>query len=46
MKHLSRLVVLSVFALVVGGAIFLATWDIPAPVAAVEKVIPNDRFPR
>lgn len=46
MKHVSRLVVLAVFALVVGGAIFLATWDIPAPVASVEKVIPNDRFPR
>lgn len=46
MKHFSRLVVLVVFALVVGGAIFLATWDIPAPVASVEKVIPNDRFPR
>jgi len=27
-----------------GGAIFLATWEIPAPVAQVEKVIPNDRF--
>lgn len=31
---------------VVGGALFLLTWDIPAPTASVEKVIPNDRFPR
>lgn len=29
-----------------GGAVFLLTWDIPAPTASVEKVIPNDRFPR
>lgn len=46
MKHFSRVVVLVVFALVIGGAVFLATWDIPAPTASVEKVIPNDRFPR
>jgi len=46
MKHFSRLVVLLVCALALGGAVFLATWDIPAPVAVVEKVIPNDRFPR
>lgn len=46
MKNFSRLVVLAVAVLVVGGAVFLATWDIPAPTAAVEKVIPNDRFPR
>jgi hypothetical protein len=29
-----------------GGSVFLATWDIPPPTAAVEKVIPNARFPR
>jgi len=29
-----------------GGVAFLLTWDIPAPTAPVEKVIPNDRFPR
>ena len=31
---------------IVGGGVFLATWKIPAPTATVEKVIPNDRFPR
>lgn len=46
MKNLSRLVVLCVVTLIVGGAVFLATWDIPAPVSTVEKVIPDDRFPR
>ena len=31
---------------VVGGAVFLATWDIPPPSERVEKVIPDERFPR
>ena len=44
MKSFSRFMVLAVIALIAGSAIFLSTWDIPAPVAQVEKVIPNDRF--
>ncbi len=28
-----------------GGAIFLAYWDIPAPLSTKEKVLPNERFP-
>lgn len=39
---LAALAVLSV----VVGLVVLATWDIPAPTATVETVIPNDRFPR
>lgn len=40
-------VVIIVLALVVliGGAVFLAGWDIPAPSAVVEKTIPDGRFP-
>jgi hypothetical protein len=33
-----------VLAVLVGGTIFLATWDMPPPSATTEKVIPNDRF--
>jgi hypothetical protein len=44
MKFLSRLVFFLVLASVVGGAVVLATMDIPAPTARVEEVIPNDRF--
>lgn len=29
-----------------GGAVFLSTWEIPAPISNVEKVLPNDQFPR
>ncbi len=46
MKKLPRLVFFAVVALIVGGAVFLATWDMPAPVSKVEKVIPDGRFPR
>lgn len=31
--------------LIAGGvALFLMTWEMPAPVTPIEKVIPNDRF--
>jgi small neutral amino acid transporter SnatA (MarC family) len=46
MRRLSVVVLLVVAVVVVGGIAFLATWDIPAPTSRVEKVIPNDRFPR
>ena len=46
MKTLSKLVLLTVFFLIVGGAVFLATWDIPAPGVDIERVIPDERFPR
>jgi hypothetical protein len=31
---------------VIGGAAFIMVWDIPAPTAKVEKVIPDAKFPR
>jgi hypothetical protein len=46
MKNVSRIVLLFLLALIVGGGVFLVTWDIPAPVANIEKVIPDERFPR
>ena len=40
-------VTLAVIVLVVGGIVaFLASWQIPAPSAVVEIVIPYDRFAR
>jgi hypothetical protein len=38
--------VLFIVLLVLGGGIFLAVWNPPAPSAPVEKVIPNARFAR
>lgn len=41
------LVLFILFLLVIGGgAVFLMTYDIPAPTEQIEKVIPNDRFAR
>ena len=46
MSKFAQILVLLVLIALVGGGIFLATVDIPAPVAPVERVIPNDRFDR
>lgn len=37
--------IIAAIAIVVGVA-FLATWDMPPPTASVEKVLPDERFPR
>jgi len=39
-----KILLLMVVLVLVGGTIFLATWDMPPPSAVTEKVIPNDRF--
>lgn len=46
MPKLSRILALVVVIGLAAGAVFLATWQIPAPTAKLEKVISNDRFPR
>ncbi|MDH3910076.1 MAG: hypothetical protein OEU09_02190 [Rhodospirillales bacterium] len=28
------------------GAVFVTTWEVPRPTAQIEKVIPNERFAR
>ncbi len=45
MRKLSYIIIVLALLILVGGAVFLATWDIPPPSAVVEKVIPDDRFP-
>ena len=43
----ASLILLALIVLVlVVGTVFLMVWDIPAPTARVEKVIPDARFPR
>ena len=44
MSSLVRIVLVLVLLIIVGGVAALAMWDIPAPSAKVEKVIPDDRF--
>lgn len=43
MNLISRIVLVVLALVLVGGAVFLSNWDIPAPSAPVEKTIPNDR---
>ena len=38
--------VLVIASLLLGGAVFLALWNPPAPSAPVEKVLPDARFPK
>lgn len=46
MSLASKLTLLLIVLVFAGGAVFLATWDIPAPTQQVEKVLPDERFPR
>lgn len=46
MNMITRIVLILLAVVVFGGAVFLANWDIPAPSATVEKVIPNERVLR
>lgn len=46
MNHLLRILLIVLVLAIVGGLVFLAMWDIPAPTARVEKVIPDDRLPK
>ena len=46
MSTINRLLLVLLLVLVLGGTVFLVTWEIPAPTARVERVVPDDKFPR
>ncbi len=46
MSHLLRILLIILALTLVGGLVFLAMWDIPAPSARIEKVIPDERLPK
>ena len=46
MSTINRLFVVLLLVLVLGGTVFLVTWEIPPPTARVERVLPDDTFPR
>lgn len=43
---LVRLLTLTLIIVILGGVVFLATWDIPPPTVQVETVVPDERLPR
>ncbi len=36
----------AVVVAVAGGGLFLITWEIPPPTTQVEKILPDESFPR
>ncbi len=45
MRKSSLVLIVIVLGALTGGAVFLATWEIPPPSANVEKVLSDERFP-
>lgn len=43
---LTLIILVLLVGLIVSGGAFLRVWDIPPPTQKVEKVLPDDRFPR
>ena len=46
MSRIAILLVVALLVVVAGGALLLSSWDPPAPSAKVEKVVPDEKFPR
>jgi hypothetical protein len=46
MATINRLLLVLLLVMVLGGTVFLVTWEIPPPTARVERVLPDDTFPR
>ena len=46
MSKAPYIVLIILLLAVLGGAVFLVMWDIPPPSERVEKILPDDRFPR
>ena len=46
MSTINRLVIVLLLVTVLGGTVFLVTWEIPPQTARVERVLPDDQFPR
>ncbi len=46
MRRPFALALIGLLVILAGFVAFLATWEIPAPTARIEKTIPNDRLPR
>ena len=46
MSTINRILLVLLMVLVLGGTVFLVTWEIPPPTSRVERVLPDAQFPR
>ena len=46
MRILTRALLIALAAVLAIGMVAIAIWDIPPPASKVEKVLPDERFPR
>jgi hypothetical protein len=46
MSGINRVLLVVLLVVVLGGAAFLVTWEIPPPTARIERVVPDDKLPR
>jgi cell division septal protein FtsQ len=46
MSTLRRVLLLFLLVIILGGVIFLATWDRPPPIQQIEVEIPDSQLPR
>jgi len=46
MSTIGRILLVTLLVVLLGGMVFMATWEIPPPTKRVERVIPNGQFPR
>lgn len=45
MSKVTQILIAVAALAIIGGGIFLMTWEIPAPSEKVTKTLSNDRFP-
>ena len=46
MSTITRVLLVVVLVAVLGGTMFLVTWEIPPPTERIERVVPDDKLPR
>ena len=46
MSTVTRILLVALLVVVLGGVLFLVTWDVPPPTSRIERVIPSDRLPQ
>lgn len=45
MSKMTQILLIAGAVIILGGGIFLMTWDIPAPSEKVTRTLDNNRFP-